>query len=90
MVSVMSKITQSATIPPEQDNTLTFETALAELEAIVNQMESGELPLEQALAGYKRGTTLLQHCQKSLTDIEQQIRLLNEANQLQPYNITDE
>lgn len=62
-----------------------FEAALAELETIVNQMESGQLALEQSLAAYKRGTELLQFCQGALADVEQQIRILNEANTLQPY-----
>lgn len=63
-----------------------FETSLKELEAIVAQMESGQLPLEQSLQAYQRGSELLQFCQKSLADIEQQVRLLNENNALQPYN----
>lgn len=67
-----------------------FEHALAELEALVSQMESGQLPLEQSLAAYKRGAELLQYCQKSLADVEQQVRLLNEANTLQPYTDTDD
>jgi exodeoxyribonuclease VII small subunit len=76
----MSKNTQ----PPS------FEQALAELEALVSQMESGQLPLEQSLAAYKRGAELLQYCQKSLADVEQQVRILNEASSLQPYIQNDE
>jgi len=73
-------------------NTLpkSFESALAELEALVSKMESGQLPLEQSLAAYKRGAELLQYCQKSLADVEQQVRLLNEANTLQPYTDRDD
>lgn len=67
-----------------------FENALAELEALVSKMESGQLPLEQSLAAYKRGAELLQYCQKSLADVEQQVRLLNEANTLQPYTDRDD
>ena len=67
-----------------------FESALAELESLVSQMESGQLPLEQSLAAYKRGAELLQYCQKSLADVEQQVRLLNEANILQPYTDRDD
>jgi len=68
-----------------------FESALAELESLVSQMESGQLPLEQSLAAYKRGAELLQYCQKSLADVEQQVRLLNEANNtLQPYTHSDD
>lgn len=64
---------------------ISFESAVKELESIVGQMESNQLPLEQSLSAYKRGTELLQFCQKTLADVEQQIRLLNEANQLQTY-----
>ncbi|MCB5186341.1 exodeoxyribonuclease VII small subunit [Methylobacillus gramineus] len=69
-------------------DTLSFEEAMAELESIVGQIESGQLPLEQSLTAYKRGSELLQHCQKSLADVEQQVRILNESNQLQPYTDT--
>jgi exodeoxyribonuclease VII small subunit len=69
----------------QKASTPDFETALKELEAIVGQMENGQLPLEQSLQAYQRGSELLQLCQKSLADIEQQVRLLNENNTLQTY-----
>ena len=50
---------------------LSFERALAELEAIVARMESGELTLEQSLGAYKRGAQLLQFCQAALKDAQQ-------------------
>lgn len=84
MAILMSKKIQSEEI------TLSFEQALAELESIVSQMESGELPLEQSLSAYKRGAELLQFCQKSLADVEQQVRLLNESHQLQIFTSNDE
>ena len=85
----MSKDPQSITqtLPLENQG---FEQALQELEAIVGQMESGQLPLEQSLAAYKRGTELLQFCQKSLAEIEQQIQILNDTGKLQPYTDQDE
>ena len=67
---------------PAQNHTLDFESALLELEAIVSQMESGNLPLAQSISAYKRGATLLQSCQQSLGNAEQQVRILTEANQL--------
>jgi exodeoxyribonuclease VII small subunit len=85
----MSKNSQSTT-PSSVQESPGFEQALSELEAIVSQMESGQLPLEQSLAAYKRGTELLQSCQKSLATIEQQIQILNEAGKLQPYTDQDE
>ncbi len=54
----------------------TFESALGELETIVATMEAGQLPLEQLLTAYKRGTELLQFCQRSLQDAQQQVRIL--------------
>ena len=77
----MSKITSAK---------YTFENALKELESIVSQMESGQLPLEQSLTAYKRGTELLQFCQKSLADVEQQVRILNSASQLQAFDVADD
>jgi exodeoxyribonuclease VII small subunit len=77
----MSKITAAKT---------TFESALKELESIVSQMESGQLPLEQSLTAYKRGVELLQFCQKSLAEVEQQVRILNSTNQLQTFDPADE
>ncbi|HEY7758129.1 MAG TPA: exodeoxyribonuclease VII small subunit [Burkholderiales bacterium] len=63
---------------------LSFEGALAELEAIVARMESGELTLEQALGAYKRGAELLQFCQAALKDAQQQVKIL-EAGLLQDF-----
>ena len=59
---------------PEKE--LTFETALAELESIVENMESGELALEKSLSAYKRGAELLQFCQRQLQDAQQQVKVL--------------
>lgn len=54
----------------------TFEAALAELEAIVETMEDGKLPLADTLAAYKRGAELLQYCQAALKDAQQQVQVL--------------
>jgi exodeoxyribonuclease VII small subunit len=59
-----------------------FEAALAELESIVQGMETGKLSLEESLAAYQRGATLLKHCQGALAAAEQKIQVL-EAGQLQ-------
>jgi exodeoxyribonuclease VII small subunit len=56
-----------------------FETALAELETIVLQMEAGELTLEQSLAQYKRGAELLKFCQSALADAQAQIKVLDDG-----------
>ena len=63
-----------------------FEQAVAELEAIVNQMELGNLSLEESFNAYKRGATLVQICQASLTNVEHQVRILTDANKLATFN----
>ena len=65
-----------------------YESALAELEAIVSDMESGQLPLEASLAAYKRGAELLQYCSQQLGDAEQQVKIL-ENGTLQPFKTDD-
>ena len=67
-----------------------FEHAIAELEALVSLMESDKLPLEQSINAYKRGAELLQICQKSLSDAEQQVRILTEANKLADFKPINE
>ena len=57
----------------------TFETALAELETIVATMESGQLPLAESRAAYKRGADLLQFCQAALQDAQQQVQILEKG-----------
>ncbi|HSH98329.1 MAG: exodeoxyribonuclease VII small subunit [Methylophilaceae bacterium] len=84
----MPKNTKTADINIENsslENTLSFEIALSELESLVQQMESDQMPLEQSLAAYKRGTDLLRFCQKTLADVEQQVRILDDKNQLKTY-----
>jgi exodeoxyribonuclease VII small subunit len=63
-----------------------YEETIAELEGIVRQMESEHLPLAQALTAYKRGAELLKICQQSLTDAEQQVRIVSEENKLVSFN----
>jgi exodeoxyribonuclease VII small subunit len=53
-----------------------FESALQELEAIVQTMESGNAPLEESLAAYERGIALLRHCQETLSAAERKLQIL--------------
>ena len=70
---------------PKTQKPQSFEQALAEIESIVAAMEAGQLPLEQALAAYKRGAELLQYCQAQLQQAQQQIKVL-EAGTLQNFS----
>lgn len=53
-----------------------FETALAELDAILRELEDGTTTLEDALARYERGVSLLRLCYGQLRDAEQKVKLL--------------
>jgi len=59
--------------------TLSFETAMAELEQLVAEMESGKLALDDSLAAYKRGAELAAFCRSRLDDAQQQVRVLEEG-----------
>jgi exodeoxyribonuclease VII small subunit len=59
-----------------KDLKLSFETALTKLEAIVESMESGDVPLADLLAKFEEGNTLLRHCEKRLKEAELKIEQL--------------
>jgi exodeoxyribonuclease VII small subunit len=52
---------------------LSFEKALAELEAIVGKLESGNAPLEESIALYERGAALKAHCEAKLKSAQEKI-----------------
>jgi len=56
----------------------TFEASLERLESIVEEMESGEMPLEQIINRYEEGMKHLAVCDKKLTEAEVRIRKLTE------------
>lgn len=61
-----------------------YEAALQELEGLVSRLESGQLPLDQLLAGYQRGAQLLKFCRDRLEAVETQIKVL-EGTELKPW-----
>lgn len=56
--------------------TVDFESAMAELEKIVADMEAGKLSLEDSLTAYQRGAELLAFCRSRLEDAQQQVSVL--------------
>jgi len=56
-----------------------FETAMAELEELVAQIETGNLSLEDSLKQFEQGIKLSRTCQQSLTDAEQRVKILTES-----------
>ena len=53
-----------------------FEQALAELEQLVERLERGDLPLDEALKTFERGVALTRHCQTSLKAAQQKVEIL--------------
>jgi exodeoxyribonuclease VII small subunit len=67
------------------ESALSFEAGLQQLEAIVKEMESGELPLERALDLFERGMKLSDSCRKQLEQAETRVEILmKRAGELQP------
>lgn len=55
---------------------MTFEKAMASLEKIVHELESGDLPLEKALGKFEEGVRLTRMCSKKLDETEKKINIL--------------
>ena len=53
--------------------TLSFEAAMAELETIVRDLETGKAALEDSIGAYERGIALKNHCEKKLRDAQAKI-----------------
>ena len=69
---ILRFLMSSKTKPAE----LNFEKAMERLETIVEQMESGKLPLEDLIVRYEEGMNLVKVCQERLTSAEQKIEII--------------
>lgn len=63
-----------------ESDEMSFEEAMAQLEEIVQQLEAGEVPLEESIQLFQRGMELSKYCQGKLQHVEKQINLLMEEN----------
>jgi exodeoxyribonuclease VII small subunit len=74
--------------PQEPD----FEQALGELEKLVERLERGDLPLDEALKTFERGVALTRHCQGALKAAQQKVEILLKKSgraELQPFTGTE-
>ena len=73
---------------------LTFEEALGQLEAVVARLETGDLPLEEALRAFEEGVRLTRLCTDRLEDAERRVRLLTRTpegtEQEVPFDVGEE
>ena len=66
------------------DSIKDFESAIAELEKIVKQLEDGDLPLDRSLGLFERGVELSRYCHEQLCAAQRRIEVLTERGQLTP------
>ena len=62
-------------------NKKTFEESLTELEEIVEKLEKGDCPLDEAVKLFEKGVKLSRDCHKTLSDAEQKIKILTETEE---------
>jgi exodeoxyribonuclease VII small subunit len=88
----MSKATSEPTPKPTPNPPPTFEAGLQQLESIVKEMETGELPLERAIALFEEGMKLSETCRKQLEEAETRVEILTRRAgevQTQPFKTNE-
>ena len=79
---------------PDPSPVADFEKSLEQLETLVDNMEKGELSLEQSLAAYEQGVGLYRRCQQALEQAELRVKLLSDPekpDQAEPFpGLTDD
>ena len=69
-----------------------LEKSLADLETLVDELESGDLPLEKAMKKFEEGIKLTRQCQAALKEAEQKVEILVQSaggENLEDFNIDD-
>ncbi|GIN60591.1 exodeoxyribonuclease 7 small subunit [Robertmurraya siralis] len=70
---------------------MTFEEAMKNLEDIVEKLEEGDVPLEEAIAIYRKGMELSKLCHDKLKDVEEQLtQIITEDGKKQEFSIQEE
>lgn len=65
-----------------RDSAVDFEESLNQLESLVEEMESGELTLEESLVAFEKGVALARNCKEALRRAEERVAQLTEDNEL--------
>ena len=73
------------------EKTLTFEEAMTKLEEIVEKLEEGDVPLEEAITFYKEGMELSKLCHDKLKTVEEQLtQIITEDGRTERFSIAEE
>jgi len=70
--------------PKDDVSKLTFEQAINQLKGIVDQIEQGEIPLQDSLEQYEKGMALIKHCREILQKAEQRIERISKEEPPEP------
>ncbi|MBA9027380.1 MULTISPECIES: exodeoxyribonuclease VII small subunit [Bacillaceae] len=74
-----------------KEKELTFEQAMEELEQVVEKLEEGDVPLEEAISIYKKGMDLSRLCHTKLKSVEEQLtQILREDGELEEFAVEEE
>jgi exodeoxyribonuclease VII small subunit len=76
-----------------ETKSLNLEKALSDLEKLVDELESGELPLEKAMKKFEQGIELTRNCQTALKDAEQRVEILLKSaggEELEEFDVDDD
>lgn len=74
-----------------EEKTLSFEEAMNQLEQIVDRLEEGDVPLEEAIAIYKEGMELSKLCHDKLKNVEEQLtQIITEDGRKENFSVAEE
>ncbi|KIY21970.1 MULTISPECIES: exodeoxyribonuclease VII small subunit [Mesobacillus] len=74
-----------------EEKTLSFEQAMDQLENIVEKLEEGDVPLEEAISFYKEGMELSKLCHDKLKNVEEQLaQIMNEDGRTESFFMNEE
>ncbi|MCD7033210.1 exodeoxyribonuclease VII small subunit [Metabacillus sp. GX 13764] len=75
----------------KKQDEMSFEDAIQKLEGIVDKLEEGDVPLEQAIEYFQKGMQLSKLCHEKLQKVEKQMDyILREGGELEPFEIQEE
>lgn len=90
---VMLRNSRQYNDPMSTKKSVNLEKALADLEEIVEELESGDLPLEKAMKKFEEGIKLTRSCQAALKDAEQKVEILLKSaggDDLEDFEVEDD
>ena len=72
-----------------KEENITFEQAIEELETIINRLEEGDVPLDETIKLYEKGSELKDFCEKILKSAEVKIQKINQKTKTKEITIED-